>query len=141
MARVTSEPAEIDLRLAHRWIATSYWSTSIPWERFERACANSLIFAAFEANEQVGFARVVTDCATFAWLCDVFVVEQARSRGIGQQLVKAIIEDRRLQGLRQFILATKDAHGLYARFGFQPVGEPDGRFMRIVRSPADVYRA
>ncbi len=139
MTRVTSEPAQIDLRLAHRWIASSYWSTNVPWELFERACANSLVFAAIDGDEQVGFARVVTDCATFAWLCDVFVADHARRRGVGQRLLQAIIADRRLQGLRQFILATRDAHGLYARFGFERVGEPDGRYMRIVRSPAEVY--
>jgi GNAT superfamily N-acetyltransferase len=139
MLRVVTDPTQIDLRLAHRWIASSYWSTNIPWERFERACAKSLVYAAFDGDEQVGFSRVVTDCVTFAWLCDVFVAEHARRRGVGQQLMQAITADRRLEGLRQFMLSTRDAHGLYARFGFEPVGEPHGRYMRIVRSPAEVY--
>jgi GNAT superfamily N-acetyltransferase len=139
MTRVTSDASEIDLRLAHHWISSSYWSTNIPWERFERACTNSLVYAAFDGEEQVGFARVVTDSATFAWLCDVFVAANARGRGIGQRMIAAIMADNRLQDLRQFVLATRDAHRLYGKFGFQPMGEPDGRFMRIARPPAEVY--
>ena len=115
--RITTDASEIDLRLAHRWISSSYWSTNIPWERFERACTNSLVYAAFDGDDQVGFARVVTDSATFAWLCDVFVAENARGRGIGQRMIAAIMA---------------------GKFGFQPMGEPDGRFMRIACPPAEV---
>jgi GNAT superfamily N-acetyltransferase len=129
------------MRLAHRWIASSYWSTNIPWNTFERACANSLVFAAFEAGEQVGLARVVTDGATFAWLCDVFVAQPARGRGIGHALIEAVTSDERLQGLRQFVLATRDAHGLYKKFGFRHMGEPEGRYMRIIRPAAELYVA
>ncbi|HXZ99989.1 MAG TPA: GNAT family N-acetyltransferase [Candidatus Binatia bacterium] len=137
--RVTSDPAGIDLRLAHRWIAGSYWAAGIPWETFERACAHSLCFAAMVGQEQVGFARVVTDQATFAWLADVYVAEGARGRGVGARLVAAVTDDPRLQGLRRFILATADAHGLYERFGFQRVGDANGRLMSITRSATQVY--
>lgn len=136
---MTSDPRAIDLRLAHRWIASSYWSTNIPLSVFERACANSLVFAAFEGSEQVGIARVVTDGATFAWLCDVFVAERARGRGVGHRLMEAITSDDRLQGLRQFVLATRDAHGLYREFGFKRMGDPEGRYMRIVRPATELY--
>lgn len=140
MIRISTDLASLDLRLVHRWIAASYWSTNIPFERFERACANSLVFAAFDGEQQVGFARVVTDRATFAWLGDVFVTEDARGRGVARQLMAAIMADQRLEGLRNFFLATSDAHGLYEKFGFARVGEPDGKLMRIARPPSEVYR-
>lgn len=132
-------PAGIDLRLAHRWIASSYWATGIPWETFRRSCAHSLVFAAFRDAEQVGFARVVTDRATFAWLADVFVVEPARGAGVASRLLTAITGDERLQGLRRFVLATRDAHGLYERFGFERLGDAEGRLMGITRSASELY--
>ncbi|MGD1033382.1 MAG: GNAT family N-acetyltransferase [Candidatus Dormibacteria bacterium] len=137
---VTTDPGRIDLGLAHRWIASSYWATGIPWEWFERACAHSLVFAALAGDAQVGFARVVTDQATFAWLADVFVAEEERGRGVASRLLDAIVEDRRLQGLRRFVLATADAHPLYERFGFERLGDTAGRLMGITRSASDLYR-
>ena len=137
--RVSSDPDEIDLRVAHAWIVTSYWSANIPWEVFEKACRNSLLFAAFEGDRQVGFARAVTDRSTFAWLCDVFVSEEARGRGVGRRLIDAVVAHEDLQGLRQFVLGTKDAHGLYEKFGFERMGDPGGRFMRILRPASALY--
>ena len=96
---VTTDAGRIDLGLAHRWIASTYWATGIPWAWFERACAHSLLFAALDGEVQVGFARVVTDQATFAWLADVFVAEAERGRGVASRLLGAIIGDPRLQGL------------------------------------------
>jgi GNAT superfamily N-acetyltransferase len=139
MTRITSDPSAIDLRLAHSWIASTYWSRNIPWARFERACNRSLIFAAFYGDAQVGFARVVSDCATFAWLCDVFVAEHMRNKGVGRRMMEAVMADERLQGLRQFILATRDAHGLYKKLGFESLGEPENRFMRIFHPPSEIY--
>jgi GNAT superfamily N-acetyltransferase len=130
-----------DIRLAYAWIRSSYWATNIPWERFREACENSLVFAAFEGGVQIGFARVVTDQATFAWLCDVFVAERARGRGVGLLLLQHVLADPRLGGLRQILLATKDAHGLYAKLGFEPIGGPGGRWMGIVHAAADLYPA
>lgn len=135
---VIRDPALIDLGLAHSWLTASYWSTNIPWETFQRACAHSLVFAAVLDGEQVGFARVVTDQATFAWLADVFVAEPARGRGVGSRLLAAIVGDARLQGLRRFVLATRDAHALYQRFGFERLGDGEGRLMGITRSAADL---
>jgi len=136
---VTTDPAVIDLRLAHRWIESSYWATGIPWATFQRACTHSLVYAALAAGEQVGFARVVTDQATFAWLADVFVAEPARGRGVASSLLAAIIADGRLRGLRRFVLATADAHPLYERFGFVRLGDRDDRLMAITRLASELY--
>ncbi len=137
--RVTSDPREVDVRLAHSWIATTYWSANIPRDVFERACANSLIWAAYTGDRQVGFARVVTDRATFAWLCDVFVAEEARGRGVSRRLIAAVLAHPDLQGLRQFVLGTRDAHGLYEKFGFERIGDTAGRFMRIAQAASTLY--
>ncbi len=139
MIYVTSDRRSIDLRLAHSWIATSYWAQNVPWSVFEKACANSLVWAAHLQNQQVGFARVVTDRATFAWLCDVFVAEEARGQGVARRLVEVVLADGELQGLRQFVLGTRDAHGLYERFGFERIGDTAGRFMRIVHPASALY--
>ncbi|MGA9113867.1 MAG: GNAT family N-acetyltransferase [Candidatus Dormiibacterota bacterium] len=137
---VTTDPGRIDLGLAHRWIVSTYWATGIPWDCFERACAHSLLFAALDGEVQVGFARVVTDQATFAWLADVFVAEAKRGRGVASRLLGAIIGDPRLQGLRRFVLTTSDAHPLYERFGFERLGDTAGRFMGITRSASELYQ-
>lgn len=140
MISVTTDAERIDLEVAHRWIASSYWATGIPWAWFERACAHSLLFAALDGEVQVGFARVVTDQATFAWLADVFVADAERGRGVASRLLGAIIADPRLQGLRRFVLATADAHPLYERFGFERLGDTAGRLMGITRSASELYQ-
>jgi GNAT superfamily N-acetyltransferase len=99
-------------------------------ELVERSIANSLCFALFDGERQVGFARVVTDRATFAYLCDVYVLEECRGRGLGKWLVEEVGAHPDLQGLRRFVLVTKDAHSLYASLGFQPLAKPAG-FMEI----------
>jgi len=136
---VTTDLAAIDLRLAHRWIASTYWAPGIPWATFERSCAHSLVFAALDGGAQVGFARVVTDQGTFAWLADVFVAEHARGRGVASSLLGAIVADERLQGLRNFVLATADAHPLYERFGFVRLGDRAARVMAISRLASELY--
>ena len=111
---------EAELRIAWRWIAEeSYWGAHIPWAVFERACRGSLCFGLFEDARLVAFARVVTDEATFAWLCDVFVDAGARGRGLGKTLMDGIMAAPELQDLRRWGLATADAHGLYAQYGFE----------------------
>lgn len=114
----------------------SYWASGIPREVFERSIDTSLDFGLFEGQPgkgatQVGFARVVTDGATFAWLCDVFVLPAYRGRGLATWLIETIAAHPDLQVQRAFILATRDAHGLYAKFGWEPVEA--GRIMRISR--------
>ncbi len=118
---ISDDRTFLDLPRVHEWIANSYWATGIPFEVFRRSAENSLCLGAYRHGEQIGFARVVTDRATFAWICDVWVEQAARGAGIGKQLIAAILQHPDLQDLRRWGLATKDAHSLYAGFGFQPV--------------------
>jgi GNAT superfamily N-acetyltransferase len=112
--------------LRHR----SYWAQEITPEILERSIENSLCFGAYLDGKQIGFARVVTDFATFAWLADVFIIEAERGHGFSKKLVAAVLAHPRLQGLRRFLLGTRDAHGLYGQFGFRPLAFPE-RFMEI----------
>jgi GNAT superfamily N-acetyltransferase len=120
---ISADPGRLDVALIHRWLSEeSYWAKGVPREVVERSIAHSLNFAAFDGNgAQVAFARVVTDYATFAYLADVFVLEAHRGRGLSKRLLQAIVGHADLQGLRRWLLATRDAHGLYAQFGFGPV--------------------
>ena len=135
-AVVDTDPARLDLDVIHGFLAQSYWARGIPKALVERAVRNSLCFGLYEGERQVGFARVITDQATFAYLADVFVVESRRGQGLAKILVAAVVADPRLQGLRRWMLATRDAHRLYARFGFEPLADP-GVFMQL-HAP-DVY--
>lgn len=135
--RISTNPAEIEFERVHAWLRDeSYWCRGVPRAVLEKAIAHSLCFSAFVGARQVGFARVVTDRATFAYLCDVFVFAEARGRGVSKALLAAIDAHPDLQGLRRFILATADAHGLYAQHGFAPLTRPE-RFMERYRP--DVY--
>jgi GNAT superfamily N-acetyltransferase len=126
---VSTDPARLDLDVIHGVLRESYWSPGIPREVLMRAIQGSLSFGLYAASGgQVGFARVVTDRATFAYLADVFVVASERGRGLGKWLVSVIIAHPDLQGLRRWLLATRDASGLYAQFGFTPLRAPE-RFM------------
>jgi len=123
--RISTDPADLDLDwLVPALSERAYWALGRSRTVIERSVAGSLVFSALVGGRQVGFARVVTDEATFAWICDVFVDESARGRGVGKRLMAAIVGDPRLQGLRRMMLATQDAHGLYAGFGFEPLAEP-----------------
>jgi GNAT superfamily N-acetyltransferase len=122
---ITTDPAAVDLDAVHEAIAASYWAEGIPRDLMRRAIEGSLPFSLFHRTRQVGFARVVTDRATFAYLADVYVLEALRGRGLGRWLVETVISHPDLQGLRRFSLATRDAHGLYARFGFTPLQRPE----------------
>jgi GNAT superfamily N-acetyltransferase len=138
MYSISTDTARFDIDAIHAYLARSYWSPGIPRATVERAIANSLAFGVFEGPEQVGFARVVTDRATFAYLADVYILEAHRGRGLARRLVETILAHEDLQSLRRFMLATRDAHGLYAAFGFQPLARPE-RLMEIHRP--DVYQA
>jgi GNAT superfamily N-acetyltransferase len=136
---VSTDPALLDLPLLHDFLANrSYWATGRPPEVVRRSLDHSLGFGLYEQARQVGFARVVTDRATFAWLCDVFVLEQYRGRGLGKWLVECVLGHPALLGLRRILLGTRDAHGLYTRYGFAPLSDPS-RFLEVFR--ADVYQA
>jgi GNAT superfamily N-acetyltransferase len=133
---VSTDKARLDLPAVHGFLAASYWSPGLPWDVLVRAVAGSLCFGLYHGAEQVGFARVVTDRATFAYLGDVYVLEAHRGRGLGRWLVETVLGHPAVQGLRRFSLVTRDAHGLYERLGFQPLARPD-RHMEIHRP--DVY--
>lgn len=127
---INTDPARLDIAAIHAFLTQSYWSPGVPRSTVERAIANSLCFGAFWNGEQVGFARVVTDRTTFAYLCDVYVLEEHRGRGLAQQLMDHVMRHPDLQGLRRMMLATRDAHGLYAKYGFTPLAAPD-RMMEV----------
>jgi GNAT superfamily N-acetyltransferase len=128
---ISTDPGRLDLGLVHRYLSEdAYWSAGVSREVVERSIEHSLNFGLYRDEEQVGFARVVTDYATFAWLADVFVLEPHRRRELGKWLVETVLGHPELRGLRRWLLATKDAHALYERFGFRSTtGDP--RFMVI----------
>jgi GNAT superfamily N-acetyltransferase len=136
---VSTDRTRLDRDLVSRFLTQeAYWSTGIPRETVERAIDNSLCFAIYKESDQVGFARVVTDLCTFVWICDVFVIPEHRRRGLGTRLIRAMLEHPDLQGLRRWILATRDAHGLYEKCGFSRVDDPE-RFMEIKHNAAQLY--
>ena len=133
---ISTDPAKLDRETIHRFLASSYWATSIPREVVDRSIDDSLSFGLYEDGRQIGFARVITDSATFAYLADVFVLESHRGQGLATWLMESILAHPRLQGLRRWMLGTQDAHGLYAKYGFTAVQSPE-IWMEIHRP--DVY--
>jgi GNAT superfamily N-acetyltransferase len=123
--RITTDPEQFDVDAIHAYLSRSYWAEEIPKALVARSLQSSLSFGLFHARSQVGLARVVTDRATFAYLCDVYVLEEHRGQRLGKWLLEVVLAHPDLQGLRRFTLATRDAHGLYARYGFTPLAEPD----------------
>jgi len=123
----------MDFEAVHACLTRSFWSPGVSRALVERAASNSMCFGLFhERDGQVGYARVVSDKVTFAYLADVFVLESHRGKGLSKWLVQAILAEPDLQGLRRFLLATRDAHGLYAQFGFTPIAVPE-RLMEIIK--------
>lgn len=143
MLRVDTDTYSLDVDMIHRVLASAYWSENIPRAVVERAIAGSLCFGGYlDGHGQVAFARMITDGATFAYLADVFVLPDYRGRGYAKALVAEVMAHPDVQGLRRIMLATRDAHRLYARFGFVPVAASD-RLMEIhvpgiYRQPAGV---
>ena len=127
---VSTDRSRLDLKLVHDFLGGSYWAKDIPRDVFVKSVENSLCFGVYEGPRQIGFARVITDYATFAYLADVFIIESHRRRGLANFLMECIVQHPQLQGLRRWTLATRDAHQLYAKFGFKPLGRPD-RFMEL----------
>ena len=127
---ISTDPGRLDVDMVHRFLSTdAYWSPGVSREVVERSIANSMAFGVYAADgAQVGFARVVTDRATFGWLADVFVLPAHRGRGVSKQLVETILAHPDLQSLRRWMLGTADAHGLYRRYGFAPLERVE-RFM------------
>lgn len=134
---ISTDKNKLNMSVIYHFIANSYWAKGIPKSVMQKAIDNSMCFGVYSAqNEQVGFARVVTDNATFAYLADVFIIPDLQGNGLSKLLVKTIVEHPELQGLRRFLLATADAHGLYAQYGFKPIDNP-AQLMQI--NPANVY--
>ena len=137
MAQISTDKSRLDVALIHRFLCDdSYWAARIPRDLVEASIANSLCFGAYDGEAQVGFARVVTDYATFGYVADVFVVPSHRGRGVGKEIMTAIRTHPALRRLRRWHLVTRDAHRLYEQFGFRPLRAP-GRHMEIV--VADPY--
>ena len=121
---ISTDRSLLDLQVIHGYLSTSYWAAGVPEEVVGRSIENSLNFGVYRGEEQVGFARVVTDRATFAYLADVFVLEAHRGQGLGKWLVEVILSHPDLQGLRRWMLATRDAHDLYRRYAFTELARP-----------------
>jgi GNAT superfamily N-acetyltransferase len=135
---ISTDNQRLDLATIHRFLTEdSYWAEGIPLETVERAIEHSLNFGLYKQDQQIGFARVVTDYATFAYLADVFVLEPFRGQGLSKWLLDVITTHPQLQGLRRWLLGTKDAHGLYHQFGFTDLVAPERHMERLV---PDIYK-
>lgn len=134
---ITTETSFFNVEFIHAFLSKSYWAENIPLETVQRSIDNSLCFGVFHSGRQIGFARVITDKATFAYLADVFIDEAYRGQGLSKWLMEVIMAHPDLQGLRRMMLATRDAHGLYAQFGFSELTFPE-RWMQIHKP--DIYK-
>jgi GNAT superfamily N-acetyltransferase len=123
--RVSTDPERMDVAVIHGFLRRSYWAEGIPEDVVRRSIHGSLCFGLFDHDRQVGFARVITDRATFAYVADVFVLESHRDRGLATWLMERVTSHPDLQGLRRWSLVTRDAHGLYRKFGFEPLANPE----------------
>lgn len=133
---ISTDPARIDLSAVHGFLTNSYWARGIPLETVRRSLQHSICFGVYKGKQQAGFARVITDRATFGYLADVFVLDEFRGNGLSRWLMQCIVEHPELQGLRRWCLVTRDAHGLYEKFGFKALPAPE-RWME--RHDPDVY--
>ncbi|WP_038142224.1 GNAT family N-acetyltransferase [Vibrio nigripulchritudo] len=136
--KVSTNNEDFDFEFIYKFISQSYWASEIPRETLKKAIANSFCFGVFtDTGNQVGFARLITDRATFAYLADVFIEDRYRGKGLSKLLIQTIVEHSDVKGLRRMVLATRDAHGLYSQFGFRPVENPE--ILMQIWKP-DVYR-
>lgn len=135
---ISTDKGQLDIALIHGFLSQTYWSSGIPLETVQKAIENSICFGAFhQSGAQVGFARVISDKATFAYLADVFVLPEFRRKGISNLIMEAYTDHPELQGLRRHMLATRDAHGLYQKFGFTAVQNPE---ILMQKHNPDVYK-
>ncbi|MBC7921559.1 MAG: GNAT family N-acetyltransferase [Ferruginibacter sp.] len=128
---VSTDRSRLDLAVIHGFLSRSYWAKNIPKETVQRSIEHSLCFGVYHRDQQVGFARVISDFSTVAYVCDVFILEPYRGEGLSKQLMSHIKGHPDLQGLRRWMLVTRDAHGLYEQFGFTNVAHPE-RYLEIV---------
>lgn len=134
---ISTDKSKLDIKYIHQFLARSYWAESIPVETVQKSIEGSLCFGVYDGSKQIGFARVITDNATFGYLADVFVDENYRGKKLGIWLMETIMSRPELQGFRNWILGTRDAHGLYEKFGFKPLEQPE-RIMR--KNDPEVYK-
>jgi N-acetylglutamate synthase-like GNAT family acetyltransferase len=135
---ISTDRSKLDVDVIHRFLARSYWAEGIPRETVMRSIENSLCFGVYDNPKQIGFARVISDFATYAYVADVFILEPYRERGLGKELMASIMAHPDLQGLRRWSLGTRDAHGLYAQFGFKPVVNTRARTVMEIVDP-EIY--
>lgn len=131
---ISTDPARLDHERIHSALASSYWAAGRSREVVSKSLGNSLCFGAYHGARQIGLARVVTDRATFAYLCDVYVEPEFRGQGVGKRLITAVVAHPDLQGLRRFQLVTRDAHALYEQFGFTPLAQPERHMERVAKA-------
>ncbi len=131
---ISADKDKLDIAYIHQFLSHSYWAEDIPIELVARSIHFSMCFGVYDGTQQVGFARVVTDYATFGYLADVFIDVQHRGRGLSKWLMEVIMEHPQLQGFRSWQLATRDAHGLYARHGFKVPENPERIMRRVVEN-------
>ena len=134
---VSTDKAQFDVEMIYRFLTNCYWAEGVPRDVVKRSIDNAFCFGVFDREQQVGFARVITDRATYAYIGDVFILESHRGRGLSKLLMKAIMEHPELQGLRRWSLVTNDAQSLYQQFGFSPLSSPHN-YMEFVN--ADIYK-
>ncbi|MGE5251855.1 MAG: GNAT family N-acetyltransferase [Bacteroidota bacterium] len=132
---LSTDPARLDLDAIAAMLKRAYWALNRPRERTERALQNSLVFGLYDGGKQIGLARVVTDYSIFAYLCDVFILEEYRRDGLGKWLVETILSHPDLKDMRRWMLTTDDAHGLYSRFGFEELGNAQAWMQRMAAFP------
>jgi GNAT superfamily N-acetyltransferase len=136
---VTSEPARLlkQIDVIHGYLTASYWAEGIPKKTVRKSMQGSICFGVLRGRELVGFCRVITDKATYAYLADVFVLEEHRGKGLSKRMMEAVKTHKGLQGIRRFMLVTRDAHGLYAQYGFKPLALPERHMELVVK---DIYK-
>lgn len=135
---ISTDKTKLDIDAIHQYIGgESYWAHGIPLDVLKKSIENSMCFGIYDGSKQIGFARVITDCSTFAYLADVYVLEAYRGKGLSKWLMEFIMNHPYLQGLRRYMLATKDAHGLYLQYGFRPLANPEN--IMEIRN-ADIYK-
>ena len=134
---ITTDKSKMDIDVIHGYLSRSYWAQGVPRATIQKSIEGALCFAVLHGNRQVGFARVITDKATFGYLSDVFILEEYRGKGLSKWLMEIILGHPELQNFRRFLLSTRDAHGLYRRFGFNEVVSPEN-WMQIYNP--EVYK-
>jgi GNAT superfamily N-acetyltransferase len=134
---ISTDKGKLDIEYIHGFLSHSYWAENIPFGIVQKSVDGAMCFAVYDNDKQIGFARVITDHATFGYLADVFIDENYRGRGLSKWLMEVIMGHPELQGFRSWQLATKDAHGLYARFGFVTPDKPERIMRKVV---PDIYK-